>query len=491
VPEETAAQEQAEHDHLVEDVVELDDEALERYLEGTEPSVEQVEQLLHEAVDQALVYPLLCGSATVPIGADQLADFICRVGPAPGDAGAATLESPDGPAELAPDPAGPPVLLVFKTAIDEFVGQISMFKVLSGTVRTDDTLVNARTGDRERMHNLISLTGASRTQVSSVSAGEIAAVTKLADTRTGDTLAGDGVKLTVPVPRLPTAVYGVAIKVAKQSDEDRLATTLRRMVIEDPTITVHHEPSTGQMLLSGGGETHVRVALSRIERAGVELEVEDMRVAYLETLAGGVEVEGKHKKQSGGHGQFGVATVRFEPLPEGGGFEFGDEVTGGAIPKNLIPAVAAGIRETMQRGGRYGFPMVDIRAVCTGGKTHSVDSSEMSFKMAGSVALRSAIEQVGVNVLEPVSEIHVHVPASQQGEVMGDLNSRRGQILGTDTDGSGEVATVNAIVPTAEIVRYAVDLRAISGGSGSFELEHHGYQRLPNDLLENITKEAE
>jgi len=491
VPEELAAQEQAEHDHLVEDVVELDDDALEQYLEGAEPSVEQVERLLHEAVDQALVYPLLCGSATTPIGTDQLAEFICRVGPAPGDAGAATLESPDGAVEVAPDPDGPPLVHVFKTTIDEFVGQISMFRVLSGRVRTDDVLVNARTGQRERMHNLISLAGAARTQLSSVGAGEIAAVTKLSDTRTGDTLAGDSVKLTVPVPSLPTAVYGVAIKVAKQSDEDRLATTLRRMVIEDPTITVHHEPSTGQMLLSGGGETHVRVALSRIERAGVGLEVEDMRVAYLETLAGSIELEGKHKKQSGGHGQFGVATVRFEPLPEGSGFEFGDEVTGGAIPKNLIPAVGAGIREAMRRGGLHGFPMVDIRAVCTGGKTHSVDSSEMSFKMAGSMALRTAIEKVGVHVLEPVSEIHVHIPASQQGEVMGDLNSRRGQILGTDADGSGGVATVNALVPTAEIVRYAVDLRSISGGAGSFELQHHGYQRLPNDLLDKVTEKAE
>ena len=490
VPAELVEAERAEHEHLVEEIVELDDDALEQYLAGDEPSTSELERLLHEAVDRALVFPLLCGSATRPIGADQLLDFICRVGPAPGDAGPAVVDGPDGAREILPDPDGPAIAVVFKSVIDEFVGQISIFKMLSGTIRADDVLVNSRTGEKERLHTLLSLNGSSRTQIDRVSAGDIAAVAKLSDTSTGDTLAADGFGVTARVPMLPPPVYSVAISAAKQSLEDRLATTLQRLVIEDPTLSVHHDSTTGQTLLSGGGETHVRVALSRIERAGVELETEAARVAYLETLAGSVEVEGKHKKQSGGHGQYGVATVRFEPLPEGGGFEFDSEVTGGAIPRNLIPAVGAGIEESMARGGRYGFPMVDVRAVCTGGKTHSVDSSEMAFKMAGSLALRTAIEKVGVDVLEPVSQIRVTVPASSQGDVLGDLNSRRGQILGTDADPVHDVATVEALVPTAEVVRYAIDLRSMSGGAGTFEIEHHGYQPLPTNLLDDVTTPA-
>ena len=491
VPDELADAERVEHEHLVEDVIELDDTALEEYLSGNEPSADQLEQLLHEALDGALVFPVLCGSATTPIGVDQLVDFICRVGPAPGDGGPTIIDTPAGTVEIAPDPAGPPMVLVFKTALNEFLGQISVFRVISGTVRTDDILVNSRTGAKERLHNLIALTGGSQTHVDRVGAGDIAATTKLEDTCTGDTLAPDGTPVTVAAPELPRPVYRVAITAAKQSDEDRLATTLHRLVLEDPTLAVKHDASTGQTLLGGAGETHVRVALSRIARVGVDVDVDDMRVPYRETLAGSVEVEGRHKKQSGGHGQFGVATVRFEPLPEGSGFEFDSEVSGGVIPKNLVPAVGAGIHESMERGGRYGFPIVDVRAVCTGGKHHSVDSSEMAFKMAGSLALREAIAEVGVEILEPVSAVRVHVPAGYHGEVLGDLNARRGHIIGNSTDDDGDHSTIDALVPTAEIVRYAIDLRSISGGSGSFEAEHHGYQKLPANLVAALAKQVE
>lgn len=489
VPADLADVERAEHEHLVEDVIELDDDLLEQYLSGEEPSPEQLEHLLHDAVDRALAFPVLCGSATAPIGTDQLADFICRVGPAPGDRGPSIVEAAGATVDVAPDPDGRPLAFVFKTTIDDFLGQISMLKVLSGTIRVDDTLVNTRSGTKERLHHLASLVGGAQTHVDSVTAGDIVAVTKLADTRTGDTLAPDGTPVMVPVPELPRPVFGVAIAAAAQSDEDRLATTLHRLVIEDPTLAVRHDGTTGQTVLSGGGETHVRVALSRIERAGVELVVDDVRVAYRSRLAAPVEVEGKYKKQSGGHGQFGVATVRFELLPPGSGFQFDSEVTGGVIPKNLVPAVGAGVEETMARGGNDGFPIVDLRAVCTGGKHHPVDSSEMSFKMAGSLALREAIAQVGIEVLEPVSEINVRVPASLQGDVLGDLNARRAQVLGTVTDEVG-VATVQALVPTAEIVRYAIDLRSLSGGSGSFDVEHHGYQPLPANLVERVRADA-
>ena len=490
VPAELADAERVEHDHLVDDVIELDDELLVRYLDGTEPTPEQLERLLHEAVDRGQAFPVLCGSATGAIGADQLAAFICRVGPAPGDAGPTAVEAPGRIVEVAPDAAGAPLALVFKPMVDEFLGQISLLKVLSGTIRADDVLVNSRSGAKERLHNLISLTGRSQTHVDSVGPGDIVAVTKLNDTRTGDTLAPDGTPVSAVVPTLPRPVYGVAIAAAKQSDEDRLATTLHRLVIEDPTLAVHHDEATGQTVLSGGGDTHVRVALSRVERAGVELLVDDVRVAYQATRAAPIEVEGRHKKQSGGHGQFGVATVRFEPLPAGGGFEFASEVTGGVIPKNLVPAVGAGIEEAMARGGPDGFPIVDVRAVCTGGKHHAVDSSEMSFKMAGAIALREAIERVRVQLLEPISDLHVQVPSVHHGDVLGDLNSRRAQVLGADTDESG-ITTIHALVPTSEILRYAIDLRSLSAASGSFELGHHGYQPLPANLADQVRQATE
>jgi elongation factor G len=482
MPEALAGAERAEHEHLVEDVIERDDQLLEGYLEGNEPPVEEVERLLHEAVDDATIFPVLCGSATTPIGADALAEFICRVGPAPGDRGPMAARDGDREVELLPDAEGATVVVVFKTMIDEFVGQISFFRVVSGTIRADEHLVNGRSRDKERFHQLVSPLGTSHRAVSSLGAGDIGAVTKLGETRTGDTLSESG-DVVVVTPRLPSPVYGVAIAAASQADEDRLATTLRRLMIEDPTLHLEHDDSTNQTVLRGGGENHVRVALARAQRAGVEVVVDDVKVAYRETLAGSVETEGKYKKQTGGHGQFGVASVRFEPLPRGGGYEFDSEVTGGAIPRNLIPAVGAGIEEAMSTGGVYGYPLVDIRAVCTNGRYHSVDSSEMSFKIAGSLALREAIAAVGVEVLEPISAMRVQVPSEHQGDVLGDLNSRRAQVQYTETDEAG-MTMIQALVPTSEILRYAIDLRALTGGAGTFGTDHHGYQSLAPHLVE-------
>ncbi len=487
IPEELAEAERTEHEHLVEEVIEMDDELLEQYLEGSEPSPEKLERLLHDAVDEAKVFPVLCGSATTPIGADYLTDFICQVGPAPGDRGPLLVEAGDEPVEVMPDPNGQPLAFVFKTINNEFLGQLSLMKVVSGSIRTDDVLVGSRARNKERLHQLLALTGGAAAPVSEITAGDIAAVAKLGDVHTGDTLAPEGTPVVVPRPELPRSVYGIAIAAKKRSEEDRLAMILRRLVDEDPTLAVRHDDDTHQTVLGGRGETHLRVALSRIERAGVDVETADVRVAYRETLAGSVEVEGRYKKQTGGHGQFGVASVRFEPLPVGAGFEFDSEVTGGAIPRNLIPAVGAGIEESMRRGGVYGFPIVDVRAVCTDGKHHSVDSSEMSFKMAGSLALRQAIEKVGVDVLEPVSEIAVKVPNRHHGDVLGDLNSRRAQVLGTEND-NDDLTTIRALVPTSEIVRYAIDLRSLTGGTASFEVDHHGYQALPPQMVDRLER---
>ncbi len=502
VPAELVDAEREGHEHLVDDVVEGDEAVLERYLDGVEPTPAELEHLLHDALDDGRMFPVLCGSATGLIAVDHLLDLVCRVGPAPGDLGPLVVEGPGGEVEVACDPDGPPLAVVFKTRLDEFVGQISLLKVLSGTIRIDHELVNTRTLKVERLHHLGPLAAAGRggagakgaagtdsgsgARLGSATAGDIVAVAKLADTRTGDTLAPVGTPITVPPPAVPPPVHGVAIRPRQPSHEDKLATTLRRLQIEDPALAVAHDAATRQTILTGTGETHLAVAIARIERLGVPLDVEATRVAYRETLAAPVQVEGRYKKQTGGHGQFGVAVVRFEPLPLGTGYEFHSEVTGGAIPRGLIPAVGAGIAEAMDRGGRFGFPVVDVRAVCVDGKTHAVDSSEMSFKMAGALALRQALDEVGAVVLEPVSELAVQVPPQHQGDVLGDLSARRGQVLGTELDGADGVS-IHALVPTAEIQQYAVELRSMTGGAGTFELAHHGYQPLPDALVAQVT----
>ena len=485
VPDDLADDASDGHIQLVEGVVEGDDELLEQYLEGVEPTEEQLERLIHDAVDHRSVFPVLCGSAAKPIGVDRLLDFICRVGPAPGETGPAEGVRAGEPVEVAIDASGSPVALVFKTRIDDFLGQISFMKILSGTIRANDTLVNSRTADKERLHNLMSFTGAEHQALSQAAAGDIVAATKLGDVRTGDTLADDAA-LSVPMTPPPTPVYGVAIHASAPAQEDKLASALRRFATEDPSLVIRQDATTRQTVLSGAGEAHLRVVRARLARMGIDFEIENMKIAYLETLPRPADVEAKHKKQSGGHGQFAVAMVRFEPLARGSGYEFDSEVTGGAIPRGLIPAVGAGIEEAMSNGGRHGFPMVDLRAVCYDGKHHSVDSSEMSFKIAGSHALKQAVEQVGSAVLEPVSEVHVEVPDTYQGDVLGDLNSRRGQVFGTEPGSAAGTSVIHAHVPTSEILSYVIDLRSMTGGTGTFSAQHHDYQPLPHALLARV-----
>lgn len=485
IPDDLADDASDGHIQLVEDVVEGDDELLEQYLEGVEPTQEQLEQLIRDAVRQGDVFPVLCGSAAKPIGVDHLLDFVCRVGPAPGETGAVEAARRGEAAEIEVDASGSPVALVFKTRIDDFLGQISFMKVLSGTIRSNHTLVDSRTGDKERLHNLMSFTGADHSSMDHAAAGDIVAATKLGDVRTGDTLSDDAA-LSVSVTPPPTPVYGVAIHATAPAQEDKLASALRRFATEDPSLVIRQDATTRQTVLSGAGEAHIRVVRARLDRMGIDFEVENMRVAYLETLARPADVEAKHKKQSGGHGQFAVAMVRFEPMPRGTGYEFDTEVTGGAIPRNLIPAVGAGIEEAMAGGGRHGFPMVDLKAVCYDGKHHSVDSSEMSFKIAGSLALKQAVEQAGSAVLEPISEVQVEVPDAYQGDVLGDLNSRRGQVFGTEPGSVAGTSVIRAHVPTSEILSYVIDLRSMTGGTGTFSAEHHDYQPLPHALLAKV-----
>jgi elongation factor G len=484
IPEALAEMEHQVRDNLVEGIVVADDELMERYLDGDVPSVEELEHTLAHGVATATVFPVVCGSALTGVGIDRLADLLCEIGPSPADRPPITIRAGDIESDVAPDSSGQPLAFVFKTIADPYVGQLSLFKVLSGTIKADDQLVNANTGAGERLHGLFTLRGKEQTPATAVVAGDLAAVAKLANTRTGDTLAPKGTPVTVPPIAAPPAVLSIAVKPRTQADDDKLASSLQRLQAEDPALVIERNDETHQTLLRGMGETHLAVVLEKLARKfGVNVDTEDVRVPYRETIGGSAEAEGKYKKQTGGHGQFGVAWLRVEPRDRGAGFEFVDKIVGGAIPRQFIPAVQKGIEETMASGGVHGFPVVDVRVECFDGKYHPVDSSEMSFKMAGSLGFKEAMGKAGVVVLEPISVLRVTVPAEYQGDVMGDINSRRGRVQGTEPVGDGE-QEVTALVPTSEILRYAIDLRSMTGGRGRFIAEHSHYDVLPGHLVD-------
>jgi elongation factor G len=490
VPDELAELEHQVHDNLVEGIVVADDDLVERYLNGEPISVEELEHTLAHGVAGATVYPVVLGSATADIGIDRLADFICEIGPAPTDRPAVPVHAGDTEVEVPCEPSGDPLALVFKTIADQY-GAISLFKVLSGTVRPDDHLLNVRSGADERLHGLFTLRGKEHDQVSEVPAGDIAAVAKLAATNTGDTLAPKGKPVVIAPLESPPAVLAMAIVARTQSDEDKLGNALHRLQEEDPALVVDRVEETHQTVLRGTGETHLQITLEKLSRKfGVEVDTEEITVPYRETIIGTADrVEGKHKKQSGGHGQFGVCVINLAPTERGEGFQFVDKIVGGAISRNYIPAVQKGIDEAMNAGGVFGYPVVDIRVELIDGKEHSVDSSEMAFRIAGRVALREALAKANPVLLEPISLLEVTVPGSHLGDVMGDLNARRGRVQGSESAGDGE-QTVTALVPTSEILRYAVDLRSLTGGRGRFSAEHDHYDVLPSHLVDKVKRAA-
>lgn len=493
IPDDMSELEHQVHDNLVEGIVVADDALMERYLDGDVPSVEQLEQTLHLGVDDATVFPVVCGSAVAEIAVDRLADFICEIGPSPLERPATEVQAGDTTVEVPLAADGDPLAFVFKTIADPYVGRISLFKVLSGEVHADDHLTNTRTSNDERLHGLMIVRGADQESADTVPVGDIAAIAKLADTRTGDTLAPPGKPVRVAGIGWPEPLLATAITARSQGDDDKLATALHRVADEDPTIVVERSDETHQTLLRGQGETHLAITLERVARKfGVEVDTGDVLVPYRETIDREAEAEGRYKKQSGGHGQFGVANLKVAPLERGAGFRFVDKIVGGAIPRQFIPAVQKGVEEAMSSGA-LGHPVVDIEVTCFDGKAHSVDSSEMSFKMAGALGLRAALEAAGPVLLEPISRLEVSVPMELQGDVMGDLNSRRGQIQGTEAGpGPGE-QTVIALVPTAEVVRYAIDLRSVTGGRGRFRMAHDHYDPVPPQIASRLTaaREAE
>ena len=490
MPKELVDKEHEVHDALVEGIVVGDDDLLERYLDGDVPSVEELEHVMADGVAAGKVFPVVCGSAIGPIAVDRLADFIVELAPAPADRPPAIVTVGDERVPVEKDPNGEPLAFVFKTRADPYVGQISLLTVLSGTLKPETHLTSGRSGQDERLAKIATMFGSETTLVQAAPAGDIIAVAKLIDTKTGDTLAPKDQPVTAEPIEFPEPVLATALVARTQSDDDKMTSALYRILEEDASLRLERNSETHQTLLYGLGDSHVNIAIEKLSRKfGVEVDQEKVRVAYRETITRPADAEGKHKKQSGGHGQFGVCHLILRPKPRGEGFEFVDKVKGGSIPRGFIPAVEKGIVETMLEGGIHGFPVVDIEVTVDDGKYHAVDSSEMAFKLAARAGFRDAFDAAGPVVLEPVSLVAITVPSDFQGDVMGDIASRRGSVQGTTTGTDGS-QIVEALIPTSEIVRYAIDLRSLTHGWGRYTAAFDHYQELPSHLVDRAMADA-
>jgi elongation factor G len=471
----------AAHTALVETVVETDDEMMEAYFDGTEPSREQIVATIHKGILTGDIDPVLVTSAEKLIGIDLLAEFLVDYGPNPLERSLPPLRSGDG---FAPATEGPVLAYVFKSVSDPFVGRISLFRIYSGTVKADQELELAR-GGKVRLHNLFKLQGKEHNDVPDLPAGGVGAVAKVENVQVGDTLRSPGLNSVIEPVTYPRPVAELAITPRSHQDEEKLSTALHRIEEEDPTIRVERRPETGETILAGLGDTHLDVTVARISRKyGVEVDTALPTIPYRETITASAEAEGKHKKQSGGRGQFGVAFVKFAPKPRGGGYEYIDSIKGGSIPRQFIPAVDKGIQEALQRGILAGFPVIDVSAEVFDGKFHAVDSDEMSFRMAGIQAVRTAAPNLRPILLEPVMKITITVPEEHLGDVMGDINSKRGKVLGMEGDGT--LRSVNAEIPMAEIQQYAAELRSLTSGRGSFEVAFDHYAEVPFNEAQQV-----
>jgi elongation factor G len=471
-------------DELVEGIVVADDTLMERYLEGDIPAPSELSRALAAGVATGAVFPVLCGSALGEVGLDRLLDLICAIPPQR----RVKARAGDQEIEVADDASAQPLARVFKTIVDPFVGRISLLQVVSGVLRPDVVLFNTRTRSDERLHVLQAMRGKEAVPVPEAVAGDIVAIPKLAETRTGDTLAPKSSPVSVEFAVMTPPAFSIAVKPRTTGDEDRMMTGLHRLREEDPSFEVRRDDETHQTVLSGMGESHLQVICERLHRKfSVDLETEDLRVPYREAISRPAEAEGRHKKQSGGHGQFGVVHLKIEPLERGSGLEFVDKIVGGAIPRQFIPAVEKGVRRAMQQGGIYGYPVVDARVICDDGKYHTVDSSEASFEMAGALGFALAFEQAAPVVLEPIDRVEVFCPPRYQGDVLGDLNSRRGRVLSSSADADG-AQTIVALCPQSELGRYATELRSLTGGRGRFRATFDHYAELPAHLTDKLGK---
>jgi elongation factor G len=486
LPPEVEDRVHAAHTALIETVVESDDEMMEAYFEGKEPTNQQIVSNIHHGIIAGEIDPVVVTSAERLIGIDTLLEFIADYGPNPLERNFPPLSEGE-PIPISAD--GPLLAYVFKTISDPFVGRISLFRIFSGTAKTDQNLELAR-GGNVRLHNLFKLQGKEHHDVSDLPVGGIGAIAKNEKLHSGDTLRSPEIDLVLEPVEYPKPVAEVAITPHSHHDDEKLSTALHRIEEEDPTIRVERRPETGETVMSGLGDSHIDVTLDRIQRMfGVQIDASLPKIPYRETITASAEAQGKHKKQSGGRGQFGVASVRFSPRPRGSGYEFINSVKGGKIPRGFIPAVDKGVKEALDRGLIAGYPVIDIAAEVYDGNYHAVDSDELSFRMAGIHAFRNAADKLRPALLEPIVKTSVTVPQDYLGDVMGDINSRRGRVMGMD--GEGTLRTVTAEIPMAEMRQYAAELRSLSSGRGTFEVEFDHYAEVPHIEAQRVIAAAQ
>ncbi len=488
IPEEYRTLAEEAREKMIEAAVEVDDDCMLRYLDGEAISNEDIMKCLIKGIRQAQIFPMLCGSAYKDIGLGRLMNAIVDYTYPAILNDFIVTDKETGEEEIC-DANAPMAALVFKTTSDPFVGRLSYFRVFSGSIKSDSVVYNSRREQEEKIGSIFTMRGKTQIPMKEVVAGDIGVVAKLQFTSTGDTLCAKENPVEFPPIAFPLPMYIRAIYPKKKGDEEKIMSALTRLMDEDPTIIVTKNTVTKEFLISGMGDQHIEIIMERMQRKfGVEAELRAPIIEYRETIRGTAEVEGKHKKQSGGHGQYGHVVIKMEPLPPGGGFEFVDKIFGGAVPRQYIPAVEKGMREAMEKGVLAGYPVVDMRITLLDGSYHTVDSSEMAFKTASNIAFKKAMEQCRPVLLEPVYNLNVTCADAMMGDVIGDLNVKRGRILGMQSVEDG-MSVVSAQVPYAEITEYAVDLRALTQGLGTFEMKFDHYEDVPAKMAEKIIAE--
>jgi len=489
VPADMADQAAQAREQLLEMVAEADEALMEAFFAEGTLTQEQLVSGLRSATMNAKLFPLVCTSAMQAIGIQPLLDAIVAFTPSPAERDFPALDAVGAATTLKTNEAAPYSAFVWKTIADPFAGRITMLRVVTGALKSDSTVSNLTTDSPERLGHLLVLQGKTQEHVTELKAGDLGAVAKLKDTHTNDVLADKTAKHRFPPITFPEAVLSYAIEPKSRGDEDKISTAMQRLREEDPSISYARDPQTHELLLAGQGQLHIEVTVAKLKRRfGVEVNLKPPRIPYRETITASTEAHGRHKKQTGGHGQFGDCKIRVEPLPRGSDFQFEDDVFGGAIPRQFIPAVEKGIQDARTRGYLAGYPMVDFKATVFDGSYHAVDSNELSFKMAGTLAFKDAMTRARPTILEPVMQVEVYTPSDFAGDLMGDLNGRRGRIAGMDTRGT--MTVIRAQVPMAEMLTYEQHLTSATGGRGSYHMEYSHYEEVPHQLQAKIVAAA-
>ncbi len=489
IPGNLADAAQKAHEALVEIVAEGNDALMEEFFDKGTLEAEQIIEGLKQGVRELRIFPVMCASALHNVGTDLILNFIAENVPAPNEREGIAAKVNGADATRKVSASGQPSLYVFKTTADPFAGRINFFKVYSGVVKNDANLQNVNKSTSERLAHLSSPQGKTLQPVTELQAGDIGAVAKLKDTLTGDTLAEKGLNIEYPPVKLPEPSIAFAIEAKSRNDEDRMGNAVHRILEEDQSLRFYRDPQTREFLLAGTGQQHVEIVVSRMKkRYAVDVTLKAPKIPYRETIRGFADVQGRHKKQTGGHGQFGDCWIKMEPLARGGNFEFANEIFGGSIPKNFIPAVEKGIVDAAANGYLAGYPMVDFKVTVYDGSYHDVDSSELAFKLAARKAFKAAMQEAKPSLLEPVMNVEIQAPVEYAGDLMGDLNSRRGRIAGMETRGNTQI--LRAKVPMAEMLNYQSDLTAMTQGRASFSMEFDHYDFLPQLQAEKVIAAA-